>query len=574
MPPPDDFKEIFAEVGTLFELSLAVGGSLDLQENCRRFLSVLLARKNLGYAAVWLRDEAASGAWDAGSVVSPGTRHHLAFAMPSVHAGLQDLVEPNALIERLAGGEPWAISHSDPTFIALTGEAGIVGGCACVFPLREIGFLKLHAFCGDEVFGERQVRQLSSVIDKFAVSIEGCLALRKVQREVADRQKAEEERAAMREQWQQAQKLEAIGRLAGGVAHDFNNLLTGILGCAELLRADATDPAAVEDLDVIINACGSAAELTGQLLAFSRRGEMKIEAVSVHAIVAQVVTLLTRTVGPGIHVKVSHGAPDDIRVRGDASRLQNAFLNLGLNARDALEGGGTITFCTSLVHLDDEACRGLSSPLSVGSYLLVQVQDDGRGMPAGVRARLFEPFFTTKAMGRGTGLGLAAVYGIVQTHKGMVDVQSALSSGSVFSVYLPVWVAKRPPVASAHEIASGAGRVLVVDDDANVRMISDRLLRRLGYQTCLAHDGQQALEVLAAGPTVDMVLLDVRMPRLDGRQTLAAIRARFADLPVVIVSGFGAEADMDAIRALGIQGLLEKPFSAESLAKALQQARP
>ncbi|HXU82728.1 MAG TPA: response regulator [Polyangia bacterium] len=566
MSRDDEFQRTFADICVLFELALSVGQSLELRENCERFLATLMARKNLGYAAVWLR----SAHWPGRP--TPEGALALAYAVPRVHIRERVLLEDRF---SAAARVPISLAASDPDFAACVTELGIDGGVYAIFPLGNLGFLKLHSAVRQTRFSETELNQLDTVARKFTLSLEGCIAHETAVQQVSERERAEREREVMREQLQQSQKLEAIGRLAGGVAHDFNNLLTTIRGHAELLRRGTTEDTTVRrDLDAILTASKRAAELTGQLLAFSRRGKLRAEDVNLDKLIEEVARLLSHTVDPRIEIVCRFGLMG-AAVTGDPSRLQSALLNLAVNARDAMPDGGCLTFSTTPVELDDAFCRRLAMPTTPGTYAQIRVADTGVGMDPEMSKRVFEPFFTTKEIGRGTGLGLAAVYGTVKSHGGSIEVRSSPGEGSTFTLYLPV---TRPRVA-AHPTPpegtwlEGRGTLLLVDDQPEVRRVTANILERLGYVVLSADDGVSALEVFdRERERIRLVLLDVRMPRMDGAETLRRLRKIAPNLPVVIVSGFGADKDLETIRAIGVQAVVEKPFTVAELSEAVARA--
>jgi signal transduction histidine kinase/ActR/RegA family two-component response regulator len=566
MNPEDELAQTFADMCLLFELALSVGQSLDLRENCERFLSTLMARKNLGYAAVWLH----TTRWAGRPTADGGLA--LAYAVPWVHIRERVLSHDRF---SAAARAPISIARSDPGFPGYVTELGIDSGAYAIFPLAELGFLKLHSATRQERFSEAELSQLDTIARKLAVSLEGCIAHETAVQQMAERERAEREREAMHEQLLQAQKMEAIGRLAGGVAHDFNNLLTTIRGTAELLRRATTDETPVRhDLDAILTASKRAAELTGQLLAFSRRGKLRAEDVNVDRLIEEVARLLSHTIDPRIEIVCRLGLMGAVVV-GDPSRLQSALLNLAVNARDAMPEGGTLTFTTTLVELDDAFCRRQVMPTTPGSYVQIRVADTGVGMDPEMSRRVFEPFFTTKEIGRGTGLGLAAVYGTVKSHGGSIEVRSAPGQGATFTMYLPI----SRPRAAGHLTPpegtwlEGRGTLLLIDDEPDVRRVTSNILERLGYVVITAEDGLAGLDMFERGREhIRLVLLDVRMPRMDGAETLRRLRKLSPGLPVVIVSGFGADKDLETIRSIGVQGVVEKPFTVAELSEAVARA--
>jgi signal transduction histidine kinase/ActR/RegA family two-component response regulator len=589
MTPDDDFQRTFADLSGLFELALSVGQSLDLHENCARFLTALLSRKDLGYAAVWLREdllprppavaaspEELSAPWRTPPpvrAVPASDTLVLVHGFPRVH--IREWALPARQPAFVAAADrPVSVQRDDPEFPTFITEHGIDGGVFALFPLGRLGFLKVHSAAREKRIPDAELAQLETVVRKFAVSLDACIAHERAVEDVARRERAEREGESMREQLQMGQKMEAIGRLAGGVAHDFNNLLTTIRGHTELLRraAPADAPGRV-DLDAILTAADRAAELTGQLLAFSRRGKLRTEEVAVDRIIEEVARLLRHTLDPRIEIRCELGL-GGATVAGDPSRLQSALLNLAVNARDAMPDGGLLAFSTRVVDVSALPRDSARSP-GPGRYAEIRVADTGMGMPPDVSRQVFEPFFTTKQMGRGTGLGLAAVYGTVKSHGGSITVESAAELGSVFRMHLPLAAdhGEIPVIVPERAWVEGRGTVLLVDDQREVREVTSSILDRLGYTAITAEDGVAALTLLDQHrEAVRLVLLDVRMPRMDGVETLRRLRRLAPALPVVIVSGFGADKDLAVIRAIGVQGVVEKPFTVSELSETVARA--
>ena len=364
------------------------------------------------------------------------------------------------------------------------------------------------------------------------------------------------------------QKLEAIGTLATGVAHDFNNLLTGVLGYAELLaQREASTAEVAEAAHVIGEAARRGAELTSQLLGFGLQSRLRSEPDDVHETIREVVRLLSRTFARNVELRTELAAAEST-VLGDPGQLQEVFLNLAVNARDAMPEGGELEFRTEL------APRAEGPP-----ELVVNVRDTGTGIPADLHERIFEPFFTTKQSEKGTGMGLAVVYGIVQSHRGSVGVESALGSGTRFEVRLPVAVGAAPARAAAakREPRKGEGRVLVVDDEPAVRRVAARMLRRLGYEPDEAAGGSEALARVRGEPgAYALVILDLDMPGMDGRACLRALRAVEPEIPVVISTGLPASELGDALAEDTL--LLPKPYEllqlSETVAAAIGEHEP
>jgi PAS domain S-box-containing protein len=373
----------------------------------------------------------------------------------------------------------------------------------------------------------------------------------------------------------QFQKMEAIGRLAGGVAHDFNNLLTVIRGYMDLLLVRLTDnEAAREDALQVARAADRAAELTGQLLAFSRSRPIAGAMVDLNKIVDEFLPMLRRTLGEHIVVE-SQLAPDLGPVRADAGQIGQVLLNLALNARDAMPEGGTLTIATENTDLD-ASYPGTHVPLPPGPYVRVSVGDTGVGMDEETRAHVFEPFFTTKGPGQGTGLGLSTAYGIVRQHDGAIWIYSEPGHGTTVRLYLPrVHGAFTAPAARAPvEPASAGGEtILLVEDEDAVRHVARRLLETRGYRVLEADGGEAALtHARDSGLRVDLLLTDVIMPGMNGREVAEAVRQIRPGLRVLFVSGHSGEV-LNRLGGLGPGAhFLTKPFSSAELCDAVRRA--
>src|SRR6266508_144370 len=383
------------------------------------------------------------------------------------------------------------------------------------------------------------------------------------------------ERRSLQEQVIQAQKMEAVGRLAGGVAHDFNNILTAIGGYTDLLRADlAPDDPRRQDVDEIHRAAARAAALTQQLLAFSRRQVMQPKVLDLNALVLDIEKLLRRLIGEDILLasvldrQLGH-------VRADPGQLQQVILNLAVNARDAMPGGGRLTIETRNVDLHEQYADEHRAVIP-GRYVLLAVRDTGAGMDAETQAHLFEPFFTTKGLGKGTGLGLATVYGIVKQSGGHIWVDSELGHGTTFKIYLPrVDEPAEPleePSSAPPARLRGTERILLVEDEAAVRAVTRQLLQRNGYDVIEAPEGTAALALLQAGAvTVDLLLTDVVMPGMGGRELAQRVVPRYPGLRVLFMSGYTDDAVVrHSILEDGVN-YLQKPFHPEALLRKVRE---
>jgi len=376
-------------------------------------------------------------------------------------------------------------------------------------------------------------------------------------------------RFELEEELRQAQKMEAVGRLAGGVAHDFNNLLTIITGRTHLVlgKLKADDPVR-RSVEVIQKTADRAAGLTRQLLAFSRKQVLQRSVLDLNSMVADVSTMLRRLIGEDVDLRVTPG-PGAGRVNADRAQLEQALMNLAVNARDAMPGGGTLGLETDHVRLG-AAPPDRPDALPPGPYAVLRVTDTGTGMDAATQARIFEPFFTTKEPGKGTGLGLSMVHGIVRQHGGAIHVRSVVGSGTTFEIYLPqVEAAAETGGADdtgAPAPATGQETILLVEDESDVRALAREVLERQGYTVVEASDGAQAVAVYEReAKRIDLILTDVVMPRMSGREMVDRVRATRPDMRVLYMSGYTG----DAIVRHGVVDasmlLLGKPFTPVAL---------
>jgi PAS domain S-box-containing protein len=390
--------------------------------------------------------------------------------------------------------------------------------------------------------------------------------------DVSERHRAEAERRGLEAQLRQAQKMEAVGQLAGGVAHDFNNLLQVINGYADMaLRDTASDHPSRGCLSEVIRAGERAATLVRQLLTFSRRQIMRPESLDLNDVIADVLKLLRRVIGEHIRLDFVPGHELGI-VHADRGMMEQVLMNLCVNARDAMPQGGRLIIETENVRIDEKYRE--NHPWAVpGRYVLVGVTDTGLGMDAGTLDRIFEPFFSTKEPGRGTGLGLATVYGIVKQHEGLIRAYSEPAKGTAFRVYLPITeraVSEASPNVDG-PIPGGNETILVAEDDPMVLSLATRLLERAGYSVVAARDGAEAVaEFRRRRDRIDAVLLDVVMPGLGGREALEQIRLVAPDVRALFASGYSASAiHTGFVLDPGLR-VIQKPLGREDLLRAVR----
>lgn len=383
------------------------------------------------------------------------------------------------------------------------------------------------------------------------------------------------ERKQLEEQLRHSQKMEAIGRLAGGIAHDFNNILTAIQGSAELLRQSLQNEENLGLAKQILKASSRATDLTRQLLDFARKGRRQSVPLNVHRTIQDVVMLLERSIDRRIEIRTELQARQHW-VCGDPSQIHNAILNLGVNARDAMSDGGVLTIGTEDYLVPENSTERPPEEGTPGDYVQISVTDTGSGIARELHDRVFEPFFTTKAQGKGTGLGLAGVYGCVKSHNGFVRLESETGQGTAVHMHLPT---SPPPKDDPNQTragqlspACGHGGVLIVDDEEMVRTFAQRAIESMGYTPYPASSGLEALELYRRHKDkIDLVLLDLVMPQMSGEEVFEALRNINPDIRAIISSGYSQSAIPQDLLDSGVVGLLNKPFSIEQLARILAE---
>jgi len=369
-----------------------------------------------------------------------------------------------------------------------------------------------------------------------------------------------------------AQRMEAVGTLAGGVAHDFNNALTGIFGFAEMLRMRlSADARAQADLDEILRCAERASTLTRQLLTYARRQAIEPVNLSLNSVVTELMKLIGKVAGERIETRtrLEEGLPS---VRADRGQFEQVLMNLCLNARDAMPSGGTLLVETAAVYVDDEHVR--QHPyMKTGRYVVLSVTDTGIGMDEKTREKIFEPFFTTKGPEKGTGLGLAMVYGIVKKHDGYIHVFSEPGMGTTFRIHLPA--VEAPPEEKAtrrdEAVQGGNEAILLADDDEAVRKLAELGLREYGYRVLMSRNGEEAVEIFRKEQGIALVLLDVAMPKMGGREALAAMRETDPGLKAILMSGHSFDECHGQIATVPEEPFLQKPFGPILLARKVRE---
>jgi PAS domain S-box-containing protein len=388
--------------------------------------------------------------------------------------------------------------------------------------------------------------------------------------DLTDRKKAEEERIKLEAQFQQAQRLETIGTLAGGIAHDFNNLLMTIQGNTSLILfdVDASQPH-YEPLKNIEKQIERGAKLTKQLLGYARKGKYNVKAINLNQIIEESSETFGRT---RKQITVFRELSKDLySIEADQGQIEQILYNLYVNAADAMPGGGKLVIKTCNVTHED--IKGEQYEPTPGKYVRLAVTDTGTGMETDVKERIFDPFFTTKETGRGTGLGLASVYGITKSHEGYIEVESELEKGCTFNIYLPASAKKPldPPIPATH-IIEGSGTILLVDDEDMVLDVGGQVLEKLGYTVIEAPSGKEAVNIFDKNKeTIDLVILDMIMPDMGGGEAYDRIKEINPRVKVLLSSGYSIDGQASEIMKRGCDGFIQKPFKADELSEKLKK---
>jgi PAS domain S-box-containing protein len=371
------------------------------------------------------------------------------------------------------------------------------------------------------------------------------------------------------ERLHQTEKMEAIGQLAGGVAHDFNNQLAGIMGCADMLRISLKNNTSLYNLaDTIVKAAERSSRLTNQLLAFARKGMFQSIPISIHGIIGEIVSILERSIGKNIKIKQYLEAQNPV-VSGDPTQLQAIFLNLALNARDAMPEGGELKIITECVVLDKNHCNRMLHKIKPDlDYVRISITDTGIGMDMDTQKRIFEPFFTTKEKGKGTGIGLASVYGAVRNHSGAIEVKSKLGTGSTFNVYLPIIDSREavPTDKIPQPDLKGSAKILLIDDEDIALNTTSKILQQSGYKVTVFNNGLEAVNHYRnSWQDIDLVILDIFMPEMGGKETFYKLQEINPDVQVLLCSGYSLDGESQKIIDQGALGFIQKPFMIDNL---------
>ena len=474
-------------------------------------------------------------------------------------------VDSAATLLQSIESETWDIVLSDYSMPGFSGTSALA-------LVREKGLDTPFVFVSGTIGEETAVNAMREGAQDYIMKGNVKRLLPAIHRELQEAQIRRQHKNA-EQRMRQLEKFEAIGRLAGGIAHDFNNVIGAIMGWAELGESEVPEGSrAAKFFHQIRNHSERAAGLTRQLLAYARRQILEPRNIDLNQLIGESKGLLEKLVGAHIDMRLAL-APAVSPIRADPSQIEQVFMNLCVNARDAMPKGGTLRIETANAELDEEYCRQhvYARP---GSYVQLSVSDTGVGMDAETKERIFEPFFTTKEVGKGTGLGLATALGVVNQHGGSIRVESELGKGTTFFVYMPIvkGEAELPNQPSNAPLARGTETILVADDHDGIRDTTRELLEKLGYRVILARDGVEAVEQFEANSNeIALVLLDVIMPRLTGPDAYAQISQKKPAVPVIFTSGHTEHTSW--LGALLSQGafLLQKPYGPKVLAHKIRE---
>jgi len=405
------------------------------------------------------------------------------------------------------------------------------------------------------------------------VILEGRKCLLETFVDITERKQAQVEKEKLENQLHQSQKMDAIGQLAGGVAHDFNNMLSGIMGAAQVLKKPKfnIDERGLKFVEMILEASERAADLTGKLLAFGRKGKNIFAPIDIHTIIDDVLAFLNSTIDKKIEISVNKNA-DKAIVIGDNSALQNSLLNLGINASHAMKNGGMLVIETRNITLSENYCSSSLFDLKPGEFIEIEVRDSGTGISPENVEKIFEPFFTTKKQGEGTGLGLASVYGTIQDHHGAINVYSEVGTGTVFHLYIPCGEEKEEKEQKNEVLLSGVGQILLVDDEELIRVTSEYTLNNMGYEVILAENGLEAVDIFKEKfAEIDLVIMDMIMPEMNGSEASYKMKEIDPNCKIIISSGFTKDENLKELKKDGLLGFIQKPFRDYELSKLLTE---
>ena len=581
------FISIITGLASLLEVSKRLVASLDLDKILQATVDSVANLANLDTAAIYLLEEDMLHLRATTPPLPPQFPDELRVAPLAEHHHIREAIEslepvflPDAMDADLTPAEKSVVEQRNLRsllYLPLVAETEVMGALI----VGSVG--KPSPISRDDIDLSHTLGNVSALAVKNARLFRaGQKYAEELERTLAERKRSEEEREKLREQLLQAQKMDAVGKLAGGIAHDFNNQLSGVLGYAEILHDKLKDERQRRIASNIIKIAERSADLTAQLLAFSRKGPLQITAIDLHTIIKEVVSILRRTIDRRIVIRQQLEARS-YTTQGDPSQIQSALLNLALNARDAMPEGGEMIFHTQTVGLEADYCKQHPFRLTPGKYVQLSVTDSGVGMDAATIGRIYEPFFTTKKPGEGTGLGLSAVYGTMKTHKGGISVYSEPGRGSTFKLLFPLeepadLTAAKSVSPSNSEVddlsfeSRTAPKVLIVDDEEMVASVAAEHLRQAGYEVHVYTDSCAALSFFKENyRALSLVVLDMVMPEMDGREMFRSMKGIDPKVRVLLSSGFSLNGAAQTLLDGGALGFIQKPFRRNDLLSAVRR---
>ncbi|QEN04384.1 transporter substrate-binding domain-containing protein [Thiospirochaeta perfilievii] len=386
--------------------------------------------------------------------------------------------------------------------------------------------------------------------------------------------KQEEENISLQKQLLHKSKMDAVGQLAGGISHDFNNVLSGIINSAQLIKMTQKylDNKGLKYVEMILKASTHAESLVSKLLSFSKNTKEAEKSVDIHKMIKETEAILQETMDKSITL-ITKLEAEDYNVFGNESSLHSSLLNLCINANHAMKGGGRLLIKTENIRLDVEDCNRIDFDLKPGKFILIKIEDNGIGMKREVQERIFEPFYTTKGLGEGTGLGLAAVYNTIQTHKGLIEVESDYGYGTSFKIYIPTsQIVEEREETSSSTVERGKGRILFVDDEEINRILAKDILESLGYSVILANDGFDAINIYKDKmENIDLVILDYMMPRMNGKETFINLMDINTNVRVILSTGYSDSEAVNFMKSHGLNFIIKKPYKIAELSGVIKK---
>lgn len=558
------------EQDLVFEVSQAVGSTLDLDAVLQIIADGTARLVGVESAAVYLLDGDQLFLGATTPPLDPGVPEALRWATLDEHPKIREALRIRAPLV-LGDALSAELSPAERVVVELRNLRSLLFLPFCL-EQKPIGVLILGTTTWEHAFDAHEVNLCRTITNQLAVSVQNARLHTRLKRYAAELEQQMAEQVRLEDQLRQAQKMEAVGQLAGGVAHDFNNLLQVIQGFTDLARDELPpNSSAYESLGLVLQAAERAGLLVRQLLAFGRRQVLSLSNIDLDKVVDGLMPMLRPLLGETIRIECRHEVPL-AAIEADPNQVEQVLVNLCVNARDAMSEGGTILVATRNVIADERRRQDLALP-HVGAYVLLEVTDAGCGMSPETQAHVFEPFFTTKKPGHGTGLGLATVHGLVTQHGGAVRIHSEVGKGTRVEVYLPVATAPKQHLDSPRQgaLRGGTETILVAEDEPLVLELARASLAAAGYTVFTAANGADALALVEArAHQLDLAVLDVVMPQLGGEAVVRHLRDRRPGLPVLFASGYGMKSRAKE-RCQERSAFLQKPYGREELLRKVRE---